>query len=223
MTQGHFYFISDEFYKKHDPNNQLMKNKEGIHDRPCFYAFPDTKNINILWCVPISSQIEKFEKIVKNKLDKQAARGIKIPKCNTIRFGNVMGQKRAFLIQNMFPITANYITATYIDRNTKNPVTVDPKTEKDILVNAKDILKLVFRGYNNLVFSDIKKTHSDLISELSSLQEKKTELAEKYPAPDQTAKVSMKDRFAAAQAEADRRAAGQAAPAPQKSKDDPER
>lgn len=139
MTQGHFYFISDEFYKKHDPNNQLMKNKEGIHDRPCFYAFPDTKNINILWCVPISSQIEKFEKIVKNKLDKQAARGIKIPKCNTIRFGNVMGQKRAFLIQNMFPITANYITATYIDRNTKNPVTVDPKTEKDILVNAKDI------------------------------------------------------------------------------------
>jgi len=33
----------------------------------------------------------------------------------------------------------------------------------------------------------------------------------------------MKDRFAAAQAESDRRAAGQAAPAPQKSKDDPER
>jgi protein AbiQ len=53
--------------------------------------------------------------------------------------------------------------------------------------------------------------------------EKKTELAEKHPAPDQTAKVSMKDRFAAAQAEADRRVAGQAAPAPQKSKDDPER
>ncbi len=59
--------------------------------------------------------------------------------------------------------------------------------------------------------------------EYSAIQEKKTELTEKHPAPDQTAKVSMKDRFAAAQAEADRRAAGQAAPAPQKSKDDPER
>ena len=58
--------------------------------------------------------------------------------------------------------------------------------------------------------------------EYSAIQEKKTELAEKHPATDQTAKVSMKDRFAAAQAEADRRAAG-AAPAPQKSKDDPER
>lgn len=166
MIQGHFYFISDEFYKKHDPHNQLMKNKEGAHDRPCFYVFPDNKNKNIFWCVPISSQVEKFEKIVENKLDKQAARSLKIPKCNTIRFGNVMGEKRVFLIQNMFPVTENYITSTYIDRNTKNPVTVDPKTEKDILVNAKDILKLVFHGHSNLVFSDIIKTHSDLISEV---------------------------------------------------------
>jgi hypothetical protein len=144
-----------------------MGNKEGTHARPCFYAFSDKKNPDIFWCVPISSRIEKFEGIVQNKLNRQAARGVKNPKCNTIRFGEVMGHKRAFLIQNMFPITAGYITAVYMDKNTDNPVTVDPKTEKDIQTNAGNVLKLVIRGYGNLVFSDILKIRSDLISELN--------------------------------------------------------
>ena len=41
MKQGNFLFIKDEFFNKHDPDGQLMKNKEGKHNRPCFYAFPD--------------------------------------------------------------------------------------------------------------------------------------------------------------------------------------
>ncbi|KSV59762.1 hypothetical protein ASU35_07760 [Acetivibrio ethanolgignens] len=166
MKQGTFFFITDDFFKKHDMDGRLMKNKDGIHNRPCFYAFPDKKEPNIFWCVPISSQIEKFERIVHNKISKQMEKGYKTPKCNTIRFGEVLGQKRAFLIQNMFPVTAAYVFATYIDKNTKNPVTIAPDTEKDIVTNAREILKLVFRGYNNLVFTDIQKTYADLIAEL---------------------------------------------------------
>jgi hypothetical protein len=167
VTQGHFYFISDEFYKKHDPDNRLMKNKEYSHNRPCFYAFRDNKNVNILWCIPVSSQIEKFDKIVQHKLNKQAARGIKNPKCTTVCFGAVMGQRRAFLIQNMFPVTDDYIIATYIDKNTGNPVTVDYQTERKLLANAKDTLKAVIRGYGSPVFSDILKTRADLIAEIA--------------------------------------------------------
>lgn len=103
----------------------------------------------------------------------QIAKGYKAPKCNTIRFGEVLGQKRAFLIQNIFPVTAAYVSVTYIDKNSHNPVTIAPDTENDIATNAKDILKLVFRGYHNLVFSDIQKTYIDLIAELHPEQQKK--------------------------------------------------
>lgn len=47
MKQGQFYFISDDFYQQHDKDRKLMQNKEvtngTTHNRPCFYAFPDTK------------------------------------------------------------------------------------------------------------------------------------------------------------------------------------
>ena len=53
--------------------------------------------------------------------------------------------------------------------------------------------------------------------------EKKTELVEKPPATDKPIRLSMKDRFAAAQVEANRRAAEQTTNSSQKNKDDPER
>lgn len=166
MTQGYFYFISDNFYTKHDSYNQLMQNKDGPHGRPCFYCFPDSKDPDILWCIPISSQVEKYKKIVQKKLQRQLERGIQKPKCNTIRFGDVLGQSRAFLIQNMFPITEKYIDHLYLDKNTKNPVTIPSEQEKDIITNAKETLKLVQYGYRELVFSDIIKTREELINEL---------------------------------------------------------
>jgi protein AbiQ len=57
-------------------------------------------------------------------------------------------------------------------------------------------------------------------AEYTAMQEKKTELTAKPPAPEQPAKLSMKDRFAAAQAEADRRAAAHSDPPQQKGKTD---
>lgn len=171
MRQGTFFFITDEFLTRHNPDGHLMKNKEGPHGRPCFYAFPDITEPNIYWCIPISSRIEKYERIAEDKIAKQIEKGYKNPKCNTIRFGEVLGQKRAFLIQNMFPLTAKYISNVYIDKNTQSPVTIPPATEKDIVKNAKDILKLVFRGYSNLVFSDIQKIYTDLAAELHPEQQ----------------------------------------------------
>ena len=40
------------------------------------------------------------------------------PKCDTIRFGEVLGKKRAFLIQNIFPVSKRYIESAYVDKNT---------------------------------------------------------------------------------------------------------
>jgi hypothetical protein len=181
MKQGQFYFISDIFYENHDPENKLMKNKEGLHDRPCFYAFPDKQASSIYWCVPISSQITKYKSIVDHKIETQRQKGIKNPKCNTICFGEVMGYEKAFLIQNMFPVTDKYITSVYIDRNTNNPVTIDPLIEKNILASAHDILKLVLHGHTRLVFSNIIETRTELLAEL---QAEKTEICREAPRRD---------------------------------------
>lgn len=76
-----------------------------------------------------------------------------------------MGQERAFLIQNMFPITQKYVTQPYIDRNTHNEVTLSPETENDIIKNAKKILKLSFKN-PHLIFGDIHKIYNGLMQEL---------------------------------------------------------
>ena len=98
MQQGRFYFVSDTFYQKYDKGKELMKNKETVNEkelkRPCFFAFPDSRNSDIYWCVPISSRVAKYKKIVEHKIQNQISKGVTSPKCNTIRFGDVTGQER---------------------------------------------------------------------------------------------------------------------------------
>lgn len=172
MKSGHFYFISDNYFTTHDPNRNLMQNKAQKggqpHNRPCFLAFSDKKNPQIFWCIPISSQLNKYKNIVASKLAKQQRqKSVKYPVCDTIRFGKVMGIEKAFLIQNMFPVTNKYIASTYIDNNTNNEVTLDPQTEADVIKHAKKVLKLSFRGVP-LILADVQKMYVALEAELEA-------------------------------------------------------
>ena len=170
MIQGQFCFISDEFFVIYDKERKLMRNKEIVggkeHGRPCFYAFKDKKNPYILWCIPISSHVDKYTRIYNHKIEKQRDNGIKTPKCNTIRFGAVMGVKKAFLIQNIFPVIEKYIKEIYIKRLTQEAVRIPQNIEQDIISHADEVLRLVRSGNKNLVFSDIIKTYCDLKTEL---------------------------------------------------------
>jgi len=172
MEQGQFCFISDEFFIIHDKEHKLMRNKESVdgkeHGRPCFYSFADKRNPLILWCVPISSQLDKYMRIYNHKLAKQRDKGTKTPKCNTIRFGKVMGTKKAFLIQNMFPITNKYVSEIYLNQQTQEAVRIPQNTEREIIYYAEEVLRLVRSGNKHIVFSDITKTYNDLIVELGS-------------------------------------------------------
>ena len=170
MVQGQFCFISDEFFTIHDKEHKLMRNKEMIngtaHGRPCFYAFSDKKNPLIFWCVPISSQIDKYKVVYNQKITRQKEKGIKTPKCNTICFGEVMGIQKVFLIQNMFPIIDKYINEIYINQQTHTAVRIPQNMEREIIFNAEKVLKLVWSGNEHLVFSAITKTFNDLEAEL---------------------------------------------------------
>ena len=47
MNTGHFYYIEDQYFLDFQ-DSQLMKHKETVdgilHNRPCFYAFEDSRS-----------------------------------------------------------------------------------------------------------------------------------------------------------------------------------
>ncbi|MCL2773140.1 MAG: hypothetical protein FWD71_07295 [Oscillospiraceae bacterium] len=165
IKQGNFYFIKDNFYSIYDKDKKLVQNTGVNHNRPCFFAFKDPKKSNIFWCVPISSKVVKYARIYNEKIENQTKKGINNPKCNTILFGKVKGEEKAFLIQNIFPVIEKYILNCYIYKN-NTPVTVAPQTANEIIENAKDVLKLVRSGNPNLVQADIRKIYDSLCDEL---------------------------------------------------------
>ena len=73
MLQAQLYFLSDQYYQDF-PDEKLMKNRDIIdgipHNRPCFFAFVDSKITDIYWIVPISSRYEKFKRIEQDKCSK---------------------------------------------------------------------------------------------------------------------------------------------------------
>lgn len=159
MNKGHFYYINDQYFIDFS-DNYLMKNKEVIngqvHDRPCFFAFKDSQT-GLFWMIPISSQIEKFEKIYSNKIKKYG-------KCDTIVFGEVLGYKKAFLIQNMCPITNHYIKNEYWDKKSNCPVRIAEPLEKELIRKAKLVLSLQKDGAK-LIFPNVLEIEKELLKQ----------------------------------------------------------
>lgn len=129
--------------------------KDEIHDRPCYYAFKDSSN-HLYWMIPISSQVLKYRKYYNDKV-------AKYKHCDTIVFGEVLGHEKAFLIQNMFPITSQYIKNEYIDSNAGIPVRITRSLEKELREKAKRILALQRRGFH-IIFPDVLTIESKLLN-----------------------------------------------------------
>lgn len=156
MDIGHFYFISDQYYVDF-PDGQLMQNKETVngtpHDRPCFYSFFDNATC-LFWMVPISSKVQKFKAIYQNKMQKYG-------RCDTIVFGEVLGHEKAFLLQNMCPVTQKYIVSEYIDSRANIPVRISKELESELTKKAKKVLNLHRQGVR-LIFPDISSIEASL-------------------------------------------------------------
>jgi len=157
MQVGHFYFLKDIYYEEFN-DSKLMKNHESIngslHDRPC-YCCLKVLNDNIYWGIPISSQVTKYKEIYEKKV-------LRYGKCDTIVFGNVLGVEKAFLIQNMCPITDKYIKNEYI--NSGIPVVLDNVTSDLIQKKATKVLTLLNHNVVNLIFPDVKAIENRLNS-----------------------------------------------------------
>jgi len=156
-TVGTFYFVSDDYFLDF-PDKYLMKNKENIngqlHGRPCFYAFKD-ESTELFWMIPFSSQTSKYHIHANKKIAKYG-------KCDTILFGEVLGHEKAFLIQNMCPMTEKYLINQYVDANSNVVVRVNGAFETVLVKTAKQVLSRVRRGVN-LIFPDVLKIEKELL------------------------------------------------------------
>lgn len=156
---GHFYFIKDDFFNIID-DQELMKNKESGNKRPCYYCIKSKENDGIIWFIPISTKVDKYERIYKNKIQKQIELG-KAPSIDTIVFGYVANTYSTFLIQNMFPVTEEYIESQYIKN--KVSITLSNKLQTEIIYKANKVLNLYKHGMKNIIFPDIDKILDKLL------------------------------------------------------------
>jgi hypothetical protein len=158
MENGHFYYITDQYFIDF-PDPKLMRNKENIngrpHDRPSFYAFKDEKT-GLYWMIPFSSQVAKYRKYYDNKMKKYN-------RCDTILFGTVLGREKAFLVQNMCPITKDYVKNEYYCGRSNIPVRIDKPFEDELLKCASRCLTLQRKG-KNLIFPDVLAIEKALLS-----------------------------------------------------------
>ncbi len=84
--KGYVYHIKDEYFTKvNEPN--LMQNKENGNYRPTFYCLRDEKT-SLLWLVPLSSRIKKFQTIYDKQIKKYG-------NCLTIVIGEYDGKPAA--------------------------------------------------------------------------------------------------------------------------------
>ena len=157
MTDGHFYFLKDQYFADFkDP--YLAQNRSSsdgcLHDRPCFCAFRDTVT-GLYWMVPCSSQISKFQSIYQKKVQRMGH-------CETIDFGEILGHRKAFLLQNMCPATDVYVKNEYLDPISGLPVRLDGVFEKRLIQNTKKVLALYRKGVK-LIFPDVLKIEAELL------------------------------------------------------------
>ena len=157
---GCFYFIKDSFFDIID-DSELMQNKENGNKRPCYYCFKSKTYDDIIWFIPVSTKIEKYQKIYNYKIQKQI-RLEKKPSIDTIVFGNVANTYSVFLIQNMFPVTKKYVESQYIKN--KVAIRLSNKLQKEVIYKANKVLNLYNHGMRNIIFLNVDKILEQILS-----------------------------------------------------------
>jgi hypothetical protein len=98
---GYAYYIKDSFFEKVQ-DNKLMANKENGNFRPTYYCMKD-ESTQLLWVVPMSSRIEKYQSIYDKQIEKYG-------KCNTIVIGEFGGKNRPFYYKTCFQLLSPILT-----------------------------------------------------------------------------------------------------------------
>ena len=104
IQTGYIYHIKDEYFDKVNSKG-LMINHENGHSRPTYFTIKDK---DILWFIPLSSKVSKYQSIVDKKVEKFGS-------CRSIMIAEIANKKSVILLQNAFHKIKKYIAL----KNTK--------------------------------------------------------------------------------------------------------
>ena len=154
ILTGYIYHIKDEFFDKINAKG-LMINHENGHARPTYFTIKDN---DILWLVPLSSKISKYQPIIDKKIKKYGA-------CRSIMIREIANKPSVILLQNAFPTLKKYIDHPH--KVNGAPVKVADNLKDEILSNFNYLMALKKQG-NNLFFTDIDRIKEQIMEELHS-------------------------------------------------------
>ena len=152
IKTGYLYHIKDEYFSVAN-DESLMQNHEKGKKRPTYFTIKDK---DILWFIPVSSKVEKYQKIIDKKIEKYGF-------CNTIIIRKIADEDAVILLQNAFPTLEKYIDHVHTVDGV--PLKVPTDLQNEIKSMFKNMIGLKKRG-TNLFFTDIDKLKNKMLAEL---------------------------------------------------------
>ena len=152
ICTGYIYHIKDEFFDKLNDRG-LMINHENGKSRPTYFTIKDKE---ILWFIPLSSKVDKYQKIIEKKI-------IKYGNCKSIMIGEIANKKAAILLQNAFPTLEKYIDHPHTINGA--PVRVADNLKDEILENFNSLLAMKKQGIN-LFFTDVDRIKKLMLEDI---------------------------------------------------------
>ena len=153
IKTGYLYHIKDEYFDVVN-DDSLMQNYEKGKKRPTYFTIKDK---DILWFIPISSKIDKYQRIIDKKIERYGV-------CNTIIIRKIADNDAAILLQNAFPTLEKYIDHVHTVDGV--PLSVPTDLQNEIKRLFKNMIGLKKRG-TNLFFTDIDTLKQKMLDEIS--------------------------------------------------------
>ena len=152
VQTGYIYHIKDEFFDKIN-DKRLMINHENGKSRPTYFTIKDK---DILWFIPLSSKVVKYQPIIDKKFKKYGD-------CRSIMISEIANKKSVILLQNAFPTLEKYIDHPHVVNG--KPLKVIDTLKDEILSNFHYLMALKQQGIN-LFFADIDKIKEKMLEEI---------------------------------------------------------
>ena len=152
VQTGYIYHIKDEFFDRINDKG-LMINHENGKSRPTYFTIKDK---DILWFIPLSSKVAKYQPIIDKKIKKYGD-------CRSIMISEIANKKSVILLQNAFPTLEKYIDHPHVIKG--KPLKVIDTLKDEILSNFYYLLALKKQGID-LFFADIDKIKEKMLEEI---------------------------------------------------------
>lgn len=146
MEVGSIVHIQNRFFDLvKDPS--MMPNKGNGGYRPHYLCIRDSQKADIFWAIPISSKADKYRAIMEQK---KALYG----RCDTIVVASFCGRDCAYLIQNAFPITEQFVDHFHTVKGV--PVQIGLDLEQELRSKLHKVLS-VYRRTGGLLFTNVEQ------------------------------------------------------------------